>query len=839
MKTKPWFRLLSAFALPILLYTIILAAARVVPFGNNTLLFWDANTQYADFYQYLRRVLQGDQDGLYSFGFAFGGNSVGLIAYYLASPLNLLFAFAGPQQLPLMYNVLVLLKIGLCGFTFYLFVRSVYRCGWMGLFFSTSYALMAYVAAYAWIPMWLDALIWLPLVALGLRRIASGKRPFLYIHTLSITVFSQFYIGYMVCLFTLIYFLFLLLEKPMPWRQRLRACLRYILGSALAIGLAAALLLPAFHAMSGSYTLFDLSRLQFTQRHGLFDIFTKFYTATISIPQMVGGMGNLSIGTPMTVLFILFLFNPAIRLRARLFLLGLCAFLIVSFQIDALYFLWHAFEYPSCFPARFSFLLSFLMIEMAYQGYHALEETAFPRLSVVSASVAGGFAMLTAVLFHSLEMEYIAFKTLVMDFVFFIAACGLVIWLSQKRRRRLCLMLLCAMQSLCLLASGYYAYRRISLVNMVSESEYAASQAEYQSIVDQIQTADDGVYRMELNDLRTDNQPLSLGYRGLSHFSSIVQEDFLDFTKAIGAHHDYYDIAFRSGTTPVLASLFGLKYIALKQDASYGEVPGEYTPLWSISDVTVYENPTALPLAYLVPPQRYTLDDSNPFVNQSMLLKDLAGVETDVFTPLPDLQRTYDGTWETYSFTAQAGRQLYMKSASYSYRINGGEELPGKLLNGSILLPVPAKDMAYSTGITAPLKMQLAYFDPAVFQSAMDVLSSYTAAVSSETDSRLAIQVNVPEGRQQLMVTIPYDPGWHAWVDGVEAETVSRYGALLAINLPPGAHEVELRFIPEGLDTGLLISGVSLLLLAGWALLPIMNLRFRRKRRDGAKGEIA
>ena len=35
------------------------------------------------------------------------------------------------------------------------------------------------------------------------------------------------------------------------------------------------------------------------------------------------------------------------------------------------------------------------------------------------------------------------------------------------------------------------------------------------------------------------------------------------------------------------------------------------------------------------------------------------------------------------------------------------------------------------------------------------------------------------------MLTIPYDRGWQVKVDGVPAETTSRYGQFLAVDLEP------------------------------------------------------
>ena len=209
---------MTAFVLPVGLYLIVLIAARVVPFGENSLLLWDANHFYAAYFSYWRGVLHAQQDVFYSLNRALGQSMAGLASYFLMSPLNVLLLLFPENAVPLVFSMLVLLKIGLCGLTFMISLCKRWQCGWTGILFSTSYALIGFVAVYGIHVMWLDALLLLPLVALGVHNIADGKKPFLYCITLGLTIFSQYYIGYMVCLFAGLYFLYLSVQDRIGWR---------------------------------------------------------------------------------------------------------------------------------------------------------------------------------------------------------------------------------------------------------------------------------------------------------------------------------------------------------------------------------------------------------------------------------------------------------------------------------------------------------------------------------------------------------------------------------------------------------------------------------------------
>ena len=88
------------------------------------------------------------------------------------------------------------------------------------LLFTTAFSLCGFVSMYFYDMMWLDALIWLPLVALGLHRIVSLHRYGLYTVSLTVTIISNYYMGYMTCLFSVMYFIYLIIEhQPTPFKD--------------------------------------------------------------------------------------------------------------------------------------------------------------------------------------------------------------------------------------------------------------------------------------------------------------------------------------------------------------------------------------------------------------------------------------------------------------------------------------------------------------------------------------------------------------------------------------------------------------------------------------------
>ena len=76
--------LIFAFCIPVLLFICVMILCRITPFGDKTLLIWDADGQYSAFLAAARRIVTGQADPLYSLEKGAGSSLAGLIAYYMA-----------------------------------------------------------------------------------------------------------------------------------------------------------------------------------------------------------------------------------------------------------------------------------------------------------------------------------------------------------------------------------------------------------------------------------------------------------------------------------------------------------------------------------------------------------------------------------------------------------------------------------------------------------------------------------------------------------------------------------------------------------------------------------
>ena len=171
---KEYRYLTLAFLIPAVIMYLIYLSMEIHPFGEGSVLVLDLNGQYVSFFTALRNFIYGDASLLYSFGRALGGEFMGMYAYYLASPFSYIVALFPQDKILEALLLIFILKTGFCGFTFGFYLHKTTKdhkrfnkVAIVG--FSMLYALSAYCVIYQHNSMWIDAVIWLPLITYGIE----------------------------------------------------------------------------------------------------------------------------------------------------------------------------------------------------------------------------------------------------------------------------------------------------------------------------------------------------------------------------------------------------------------------------------------------------------------------------------------------------------------------------------------------------------------------------------------------------------------------------------------------------------------------------------------------
>ncbi|MCL2544589.1 MAG: YfhO family protein [Clostridia bacterium] len=847
---------IAAFVLPVLVLLIVYRFLRIYPFGENSVLFTDLRWQYISFLSYYRKTILDGGSLLYTFSKNLGGDMIGLGAYYLSSPLNLLLLPLDTARLPLAVMGLQLMRIGLCGLTMHVFLNRE-GARWSSLLFSSAYALMAYTIVHSPHILWMDAVILLPIVVLGIEKLYHKRSPFVYIVSLGLAIIANYYTGFMLCLFSALYFCYLLFfgdPPPAPKRKRFSSIIRFGWASLLAGGLSAFVTLPLLHSLQGGKAVFSLDALRnaFSPNFHLFDLFSKFYIGSYSGHQMEYGLPNVYGGMLVLLFCIVFFVNGELPLRKRLGS-GLLVFILcASFYVGAFNQVWHGFASPTGFPYRYSFLFSFLLISVAFQGYKHTRPAQFFKLCIPIFVV----ILLVSALVERFQYAHLNWVKIYASVLFLVMIIVVLYATHPKRKKTRIAALLC----ICLLDLGANAYLSLSWADYANHDEYAGFVQANEPIVDAIQSGDSSLYRMEKTYQYSHNDAMLLRYRGLSHFSSSEKRSVKAFMGKMGfsniAHWAYYD----RGSTVSVDSLLGVKYLLTKE-----ETAKPYTPLWQQGDTRVYQNPYALPLGFLVHENALTvdMDEENVFALQNNLWAAMVGEPGgQLFHPA----QIEDVALTNLSTKAYEGGVRYFKqdkeqdaSIVYSIRVTREDPLYAYLLSD---IPMQAELFVNGRSLGAYFDIyrwdivdlgnhdgdalidftillgeddvyisdSLFYYqDMGVFADTVDALSACAYRIDRHTDARIEGTIVNPGEKKIMLTTIPYDEGWSIRINERPVPAIKVFGALLAFEAPEGEHRAVLEYVPPYLYAGLAITALSFGILI---VLMIIGSFTRRKGRN-------
>ena len=106
------------------------------------------------------------------------------------------------------------------------------------------------------------------------------------------------------------------------------------------------------------------------------------------------------------------------------------------------------------------------------------------------------------------------------------------------------------------------------------------------------------------------------------------------------------------------------------------------------------------------------------------------------------------------------------------------------------------------------------YIDYTALDRAFSQLESASMYVEEHGNDYLKGTIDIPEGQELIFTSIPYDEGWHVYVDGEQVELVKTLGSLLAVETTPGFHEIEFVYRPDCAVYGGLLSIIGIFLFA-------------------------
>ncbi len=808
-----------AFFLPLVCMLIVYAVMKIFPFGDKTLLIMDMDDQYAEFFGYLHRVLLGGDSLQYSFTKSFGGNTVGLFSYYLSSPFSFLAVFFPHSAIPEEILVITLLKIATSGLTFAIFLRYVFKkCDMSVVLFSCCYALSMYSVHYSMCVMWLDSVIWLPIILLGLEKILEDRAPWTFVFAYALSMISNYYTCYMSTIFIGIYFFFRYVSRGGEMSAKdLGVKLLKVVGSGvLGVLLSMFILLPSFFdIVSGklqyvgyswkgfwSEEVFNIPRRLFI---GQYDTITNPGSPSIFCGMICGLMAGV------------FFFNPKIKLRVKISAAAVYLVLFISFFITKIDTAWHLFQYPNWFPYRYAYVFCFFSVMTAFWGFIETEKSV--KNWVFSGIAVYGVLILCVWLFDKECLKNTKF--VVLSFVFAAGYAALIIAYAfapdRLRAYLCCVMILAVCTELCI--NGVDTLKGLDKVfHYTSVAEYRERADVLDSFADDIKKTDSGFYRAEKNLFDTNNSGLCFGYRGLTHYSSTFNNNMLKYNKSMGMLQEHILTRY-AGSTEITDCLLGVRYIGSEK-----KVSDKYETLRRTNKYTIYRNPYAQSIGFAADESALNAISYSGSVmsNQDAFARSLLG--QSFVSSVPNVAQTDGGAGREFTANRDGTYYFYTDvkySGSITLKVNGADK-PFEYDSGQKKLFCLG---VFKTGDKVAFKLSNANYMKNVQVASVDSDKLFAACSEKvKTDSYnitdygsrwLKGEVTLEDG-EVLFTTLPYEKGWRAYVDGKRTDVVCAQDAFLAVRVGEGTHTVKLKFTAPGLWMGSFISIITLIALLAY-----------------------
>ncbi|MFC6207976.1 YfhO family protein [Levilactobacillus tongjiangensis] len=855
--------LLGAFFTPFILMTAYFIYRQMAPFGSSSLLTVDLGQQYIDFFAYLRRAILHDPSSIfYSFANGLGGEMLGTWAYYLLSPLNWLLLLCPGASLTTGVFFLTVFKYGLAGLAFgWLLDKTTAQSGLKLVTFATAYALMGWSIANQLNIMWLDAAYLLPLIFYGLYLLMHTGKWRTYVVWLTIMLVVNYYMAYMICLFMILAFIWLAVDRFSNWKTLLIQTGKFALTSIASGLLAAFILLPTWWSLAQSKAQYTVTTFKWKFEFFPPKMLAKFFMGSFNFDQMPSGTANLFIGAIALLGSIFFFSDRRVRLRSRLTAGVLTIFLALSLCVQPLDLLWHAGQFPVWYPYRFSFIVSFWLIWLAARTLTDDFQPGWLAIAIATLLIAAGGAYVALNLksFKFLQMNQVLLG------LFFVVLALALTTLPMKTHWIYPLTFFV----IGLTEVSANAFMSLNNISYVSQGEYGNYTNELQQLVTKVQQKDTGAYRIGKTFLRTKGDAFQTGYNGGGVFSSVLTKTTPTFYGKIGNPDGDGFVEYSNGTL-ITDSLLNMKYYFQQKELS-GALSGssllpaatnaadlaDYQKIGADHWATTYRNPYALPMGYVASSQILTLKNktADPAQYQANWLAALTGNPADqkLYTAQNFNQVTFQNINQqtkitgavlqkknllkpakiTLTFVPKDNDAYYLTFGSTVNPDNANFVLNGKTLNqyktyrNTIMVSAADHDKGKPMKLTIQLKkgslwldnFTLYRLDTQRFQSAVTQLKTHPWHLTKHTSRYFKGTVTSEKSGQVLNTSIPYSQGWHATVNGHTAKTVKTVGMFTAVKLPKGQNTVTLAYWPPLLNVGILISlGTLVVLTGGWYL---------------------
>lgn len=846
MNKRRLFYYSGAFLINLAIVSLIFAYSNLVPFGTNNFLSSDLGTQYLTFLTELRRQLVSGNLHFYLFSQSLGDNFFPVMSYYLLSPFNLLLVFFSSKNIPVAADILIMLKISTMGVTMGYFLRSYFKkYDAVNLLFTIAYSFCGFVASYFYDLMWLDALIMLPLVAVGVMKVIKEQKYLLYYFSILFAIIFNYYLGYMLCIFSVCFFIFIGFEERLFQKRDKWLVIRHYLIVSILAGLnSAVVLIPTLVGMlKTAKTSFNVLNYLPSARFGL-EALTELGIGGNSYSQRLEHGPSVFMTSMVLILLLSYFLSKKIVNRDKqnaVFLLGI---LLVSMFVTTFNTMWHMFQNPAGFPFRNSFIFSFACIFIAAKAYQngviTQTETIVKSSCLAGALLSIGYLTLWLLPKTISQLGFDQLSGNINGNYYWLSLLCIVlsgfflVMIKYNRKYSLLLFIVVTFEVTAnftsVMATANFGNQAIYQAEFDQENKILQEVKDRSHLGHRIIVSKSGLNRAFPEKYNNYNDPILFNINGLSLYSSTLNQDTLQMMQDLG----YYSLNVRRvsyfGGTKITNALLGVYYQVRQWNKHY----------------YVEENYHAPTLGFLVNKDIYhfKMKKGQALSNQDRLWQAINGSSAEylknvLLTSMQQSSVNHQKSY-TYQLVPRATGPLYFNVTPFNFNaekiyVNNKRVKPAHInvyKSATLKLGTFKRNQKVKVQILTKQSLNLnpgnfMSLDQKKFNLTTDKLKQNSLNIKSDLNhDTVRGTINVKQA-SPLLLSIPYDDGWSAKVDGQTVQIHKVASDLMAIDLKKGNHQVTLDYQVPGLKLGWVISITAIILFIGFLLIEKSNIRFK------------
>lgn len=793
--------------------------------------------------------------------------------YVLGDPLNLLAVFVSPEKTEYLYAFLVVLRIYLAGVAFSVYCRYWKFKPFYVLLGSYIYCFCNY-ALYTGImhPFFLNPMIYLPLLLLGIDKIFDKKSPVLFAGSVFLSAVSNFYFFYMLSVFMFIYAVFryfmifgrIHIKELFGWLGKFIAF--YILGT----GLAGFLFLPNAAAI--------LSSSRIGVEHYVPLLYPLSYYQRFLSAFVFNNCGYYTLLGFSSVAFLsmVILFMKKGNLHLKLGTGFLTAFLLIPYMGHVL----NGFTYVSNrWSWSFSFLVALISVKM------------LPELALLTRREKVKVCMALLVYTLVALLPAAARDKGRIAAILLIWVCLVVLFVTLRLRPHLrkmgtavymLVLMGCTVAGMLLNAYARFASFGANVVADCAEAGNVLAYVEQDAIhLLADSDANNKETRIDTSDLRyrTDirNAACIQNVNSTNFYFSTANTSVAEYMREMYLNTPYEQSYLNLDGRFVLNALVGCGYTAVYRDKEQYLPYGYEKKVAEDDSYTMYQSDISLPFSYVYDSfmDQKTYDALTVTQKQQAALQacavdaeNLSGLKnvsdtvryTDQIMPyemeVPDTIQVQDGTFTVKEagssiklrFDGMDDSETYVIVEGMEYQALPGDDEEERIsVNLQLSYENNRKNIHYITNknnfycgvdnflcnmgyhekgekeltVSFPFAGIYQISDLRIVCQPVSEFASMTSERKQNGLSEVLFKGNTMTGTittekpQMLCVTIPYGEGWSAYVDGNETELYQLNTVYSGIYLTPGEHVVKMEYHTPYFRTGAVVSLASLVILVG------------------------